>query len=182
MVAIDIMKELINEKSIVKLKENNGKFSGILEEPNSDYSFEISGLPKGVLIIKCDDFPDTTQFFKNSKKECKRADYVVLSSSDSRMFIIELKRSKDSSNNADTTAQLKGAGCIMKFCETIAEIFWNEKAIFGDYQQHYFKYYANPRKRPFCQKQNSSNNLPENARIIDGKKIQYNRLLQYKMV
>ena len=173
------LRELLVNDAILQLTEKHGKMSCFLPEDKANYGFDLLGLPCDALIIKCDRFPTTKNvFFKSDNKECKRADFVLVSESEKVIMFFELKKSQKSAKANDIVAQLKGAKCVMDYCESISSSFLGEHCIFKDYIFKYYKGFVNtPQKYPFA-KQKTSNNTPETARTLSGSSAWFGKLMK----
>ncbi len=129
---LDILREMIKTEAAVEIKEDPyGKKAVTLTEPkgagHSGYSVTIGGMPKDALVIKTDLFPAPKPVFKNSKGECKRADFVILAATGKRNIIIciEMKKGKGDSEE-EIIRQLKGTQCFIAYCREIGRIFWQQ--------------------------------------------------------
>lgn len=163
------LNELLNPSVVIPLKKEYNKNYCILNEADSDYQLTIKHIPDDAIVIKCDKFTSPNNFFKNSKMECKRADYAIVLINKKTILYIELKRSKKSATSAEIVAQLKGAKCIIKYCACILTQFWGENDL-DNYQDRYYKYInKNTNKRPSRESQPDDNYTPETARKIQKK-------------
>ena len=177
--AVKALKRLINKNAVVPI-ENNGKqcsFKLIESQPN--YALVVTKCPDDVLIIKCDDkFPAPTNIFKGEKGECKRADYIIVSSKEKSMLIIELKHS-DNSKAKDIEQQLRGAKCFLDYCESIISSFWGDTNILCEYDERYFKYIHCSRKRSFKpEADKTKNNSPDRFGRIYDKVVPFGKLIR----
>jgi len=138
----EILVKLLHKRAIIFPNVNDGKYSVILtEESHDNDGFKIDEIPEDSIIIKCDMFPNLkpespTLFFKGNKSMRRRADYALVSESKKMIMFFELK--KDSTNVKKIISQLKGAKCVIDYCEIIAEMFWEEKKIFGGFKCSYY--------------------------------------------
>ncbi len=135
-----ILNELINDNALVALEtEKYGKLKVTLVEPKNEefpeYSVDIKGIPKNALVIKIDAFPAPNAIFKNSKGECKRADFAIIT--DELIILIELKSGKG--NNLAIIQQLKGAQAVIDYCRVMVKNFWNESN-FLDINQYEYRF------------------------------------------
>lgn len=177
---LDIIRSLIKENATVDTIKEYSYHKCILDESESDYFVEILNIPDNAIIIKSDAFVSPNTFFKGSKMECKRADYIiVVDDPEPQILFIELKRSGKSATNQEIIAQLKGAYCLLKYCENIVSEFWKENDIFSDFiMRYYVFYYRSINKKMAFEKRAGKDNLtPENARKISERKIQFRRLI-----
>jgi hypothetical protein len=139
---ISILKEMIKDTATVPLKDDqHGKKQVILEEPPpADYSVTIYGMPDDdqTIIIKADAFPAPQDIFANSKSECKRADFVIISDTGSKKVIvyIEMKAGKGHTEK-EIIHQLNGAKCLIAYCREIGQSFWNHNNFLKDYEYRF---------------------------------------------
>ena len=103
-------------------------------------SVEISRLPQKTLIFKADCFPEPALLFSNSREERKRADYILLAEDNGKRHVvfIELKRTKDLRHGI--VAQLKGAACVMDYCNSIMRRFWGQQFSFAQYEERFVSF------------------------------------------
>ncbi|MDF2843124.1 MAG: hypothetical protein K0R00_1550 [Herbinix sp.] len=178
-----ILRELLKDNTLIntvpcKLSYKS-TYKCILKEESSDYCLEITDIPHDAIIIKADQFKGSIEFFKGTKMECKRADYIIIVDKPRpQVLYIELKRSRDSSTNKEMYAQLKGAHCLFNYCKDIINEFWC-KGLFNHYENRYYIFYSiSLNKYKTYEKFSSINNIyPERPRIIRGSSIHFNRLI-----
>jgi hypothetical protein len=127
-----ILQELLSNEAMVILEnDNHGKKKVTLIEPecydHKGYSITINNMPVDSVVIKADFFPPPRKFFKNTKGECKRADFVIITNTDKKnlIIIIEMKKSKKANNKI--IQQLKGARCVIDYCRSIVHEFWQKE-------------------------------------------------------
>lgn len=138
MLDIDILHQMIKEDAKVPLLDNNGKKSVLLAEPqHPDSSVVIAGIPDDSIVIKADAFTSPKSVFQDLKNECKRADFVIVSTSGNKKSIIyiEMKAKKDSEQ--EIVKQLHGAKCFIVYCRAIGESFWKQRGFLGGYTQRF---------------------------------------------
>ena len=132
-----ILSELLLESTIVSLEDdpyNNPIVK--LEEPGVSGSEAcVHHIPQDAIVIKSDEFPAPKHFFKDTKNECKRADYIIVCPSDKVVLYIELKTGpKDS---AFIEKQLKGAACVFTYCKEIGQRFWDNDQFLEGYAHRF---------------------------------------------
>ncbi len=140
----DILQDLIKTEALASVEDEYNKKIIVLEEPGnqqqSAYSLKIRNVPDDIIAFKADAFPPPNNIFKNSKGECKRADYVVIASDDRANWIvhIEMKSGKGDSEK-EVEQQLRGAQCLVAYCRAIGQEFWQEPAFLEkkNYQQRF---------------------------------------------
>ncbi len=140
----DILRDLIRDETLASVECQHGKKIIVLEEPGnqqqSAYSLKICNVPDDIIAFKADAFPPPNSIFKNSKGECKRADFVVIASDDKANWIvyIEMKSGKGDSEK-EIEQQLRGAQCLVAYCRAIGQEFWQEPKFLEkkNYQQRF---------------------------------------------
>lgn len=133
---IAIFKEMIKQTAIVPLEAHYDKNRVTLEEPPpASYAVTIHGMPDDdqTIVIKADAFTAPKDIFADSKRECKRADFVIVAEINAKQVIvcIEMKGGKGESE-AEIIQQLKGAKCFVAYCQEIGKSFWNHQNFLQD--------------------------------------------------
>ncbi len=179
--------ELIQDNVLVHPSRSpyqNGKSSIVLNE-GSQYAVTIHHVPTDTIAFKADFFPDVRKFFKCSKKECKRADFVIITNYDNSMgyiIFIEMKGGKGSSD-IQIQHQLRGAKCIVDYCRSLVNEFWNDSEFLDsdDYKQCFVSIKdVRVNKKPTRERSRHPNNSPIHMLKIfsPGKKpIYFNELI-----
>lgn len=127
---IQILKEMIEDSAVVEIEEvSPSKFKVVLvEPPPAAYAVEIHGMPdkNQTIVIKVDKFTAPNQIFKGNRGECKRADFLIVSEKNGKLFVvfIELKSGKGG-RAEDIVRQLKGAVCVVSYIRAIGQEFWS---------------------------------------------------------
>lgn len=175
---MDILSELINKAALIPLQQEYGKTIARLIEPQApDAIATIRNLPSDALVIKTDAFPSPDSIFNGSKGECKRADYVIISTEKKCMLFIEIKRTKD--EWAQIVKQLIGAQCLMKYCQEIGKSFWKEAGFLDGYRSRFISIgHTGIAKRPTrVEKTAKCHDTPDKAMKIDWPHhLQFNQL------
>lgn len=106
-----------------------------LHEPkcadNESYTVEIQQIPTDTVVIKTDKFPPPLDIFNKIKGVRKRADFVIITQTAIKqkpknlIIFIELKRGK-TDLEASIIQQLKGAQCVIAYCRSIGQVFWQQ--------------------------------------------------------
>jgi hypothetical protein len=187
---IAILKEMIKENLTVSLVEQQEgthfNYSVTLTETQENYSVTINGMPKPneVIVINADKFEALRKVFNGSKGECKRADFVIIAHTDTEKIIvfIEMKKKKDSKKTI--IQQLKGAKCLVAYCQEIGKVFWNQHNFLDAYQYRFIGIDHIPidktTTRPHGKKidSNTTHDCPERMLIISGKNsLRFNSLI-----
>ena len=172
----EILKDLIRDEALITVEDEYGKKTLILEEtdnqPGEEYILKIRDLPSDFIAFKADLFPPPKRIFKNTKSECKRADFVVIASDQNQNWIvyIEMKYGKVKSNN-DVRDQLRGSQCLVSYCRAIGKEFWKKRDFLKkeNYQQCFIsvKNVGMPKRQTQPKIDPSRNDTPERMRTID---------------
>lgn len=127
---------MIKQTSIVPLEALDDKNGVTLQEPPpASYAVTIHGMPDDdqTIVIKADAFTAPKDIFADSKRECKRADFVIVAEIGAKQVIIciEMKGGKGGSE-AEIIQQLKGAKCFVAYCREVGKSFWNHQNFLQD--------------------------------------------------
>lgn len=123
-----ILQELIHPDAQI-LPTDDHRPQLILQEIEEDHPYQVTiRCPRETeaIALKADKFPAPKQFFAGSRKECKRADYLIFAETPQGNYIICVEMKAGPANNDDIIAQLKGAQCLATYCREIGRIFWHE--------------------------------------------------------
>ncbi|MCY4170669.1 MAG: hypothetical protein OXF08_03610 [Bacteroidetes bacterium] len=126
-----ILRKLISDDGLIFVKKNDyGEFFLELSEPGiggTGYKIQLLNPPTDTIAIKSDLFPPPRRIFKNTKGECRRADFVILSMDNktNSMVYIELKLG-NSESESKIIQQLQGSKCFMDYCRAIGQTFWKD--------------------------------------------------------
>ena len=121
---LDVLQELIYEGALIPLMETpyGGKIV-VLGESDSQggiqYSIKIKGIPDDSVVVKTDMFPSPRGIFSCQRGECKRADYVIVTNSETDNFIVHVEMKKGEGNASEMINQLKGSECFIAYCRAI---------------------------------------------------------------
>lgn len=157
---LQVLKELLRTNSVIDIRDKKATLVEPKTKDHKGYSVSINGIPEDSIILKVDDFPTPKPIFNNLKGECKRADFVIITS-DSMIFI-ELQKSNNKLS-LEIIQQLKGAQCFIDYCRSIGKEFWG-KSDFLKIDKQYFVSIKNIgiSKRPTREPVNGANTSPEN--------------------
>jgi hypothetical protein len=173
----EILSELISDSALIPLETEYGKALIKLQEEKVKHSdCSIRNVPSDAIVIKADDFPEPTTFFKGNQGECKRADFIIISEEKKIILYVELKAGqKDASY---IVKQLKGAFCVMSYCKEVGKRFWNQNTFLDDYAHRFVGIvHLSVSKRPSRQKPPSRHDTPESfLKISSPHHLQFNHL------
>ena len=122
----------------IPLQPRPGKPSVELTDDKIKTSVTIKGLPHDSVVIRSEAFEDPLTIFRGSKKERRRADFVIVSNEDTEKWIVCIEtQAGNSKNAADIKAQLRGAQCFVSYCKCIGRSFWGSKNFLDNYQYRF---------------------------------------------
>lgn len=177
LIACDVSVEDYNENGSslkkVELVERDNVSGEIIS------SFVISGLPQESFVFKADAFPQPQALFNDVKEVRKRADYILLAkdSTKRRVVFIEMKRTKDSEHGI--IAQLRGAACIMDYCNAVLKRFWGESACITGFDERFVSCAHTSSKRGTHPNRHAPiHNVPEQLLKLKGHSITYQQLIR----
>lgn len=166
----EILQELIKDEIRAPFECKYNRKTVVLKESGnqgqSTYSLKIRNVPDTIIAFKSDAFPPPNRFFKNSKGECKRADFVLIAIDDRVNWIVYIEMK---SGNTDTATaieqQLRGAQCLVAYCRAIGQKFWRDPGFLKEtnYQQRFVsvKNIGINKRKPLHSPKSGSNDSPE---------------------
>ena len=139
---IEILREMLvcNNDVQVPLHPGQGKSPSVeLEDNQANTTVKITGLPDDSIVIGAETFETPVYVFKGLKGERKRADFVIVSNDKKgRKWIICIEiQTKEWKTAKHVTDQLKGAICVVKYCQCIGKTFWKENNFLNDYNYRF---------------------------------------------
>ena len=136
---IQILQEMLNPDTQVRLQSGQGRPSVQLTDSQSGMTVEIKGLPHNSIVIRAEDFENPLTIFNGSKGERKRADFVIVSNDgNERKWIICIETQEmDSKLASHVVQQLKGAYCFVSYCKCIGKSFWESEEFLDGYQYRF---------------------------------------------
>ena len=165
---MEVLSEMLNESVLANQRyRNNEPMIELTEFVGTKYTVSIKNPPSDALVIKADSFPAVDRFFKCKNDECKRADFVIISAMKKKIVYIELKRGKDKWNKI--VNQLRGAHCLIQYCQSIGMEFWGKSDFLVGYGNRYIsiRHISIPKRTTRITKGFKSNDSPEKAMKID---------------
>jgi hypothetical protein len=173
-----ILSQMIKDTALVPLLNEYGKLLVKLCEPQApDSSVTIRNLPADAIVIKVDAFNSPDAIFKGEKGECKRADYIIISTEKKCILYIEIKRTKHGWEQI--VNQLKGAECVVKYCQEIGKSFWNENSFLTGYKSRFISvgHTSLAKKKTRITRNAERHDTPELAMKVDWPNyLQFNQL------
>ena len=130
---------MINLDAQVIPQSEHGRPSVELTDLTSGTTVKIKGLPLDSIVIRAEDFENPLTVFNGSKGECKRADFVIVSSDeDERRWIICIETQESDSEKAwHVIQQLKWTCCFISYCKCIGKSFWDSEEFLNGYQYRF---------------------------------------------
>lgn len=131
----EILGDLLKKEALASVENR----SIILEERNSQsYALEITRIPDRTIAFRADMFPDPSRIFRNSRHECRRADYVIIACDDDRGWIVYVEMKKRGRGEGPGIRhQLRGAKCLVAYCRAIVAEFWGEAQFLEGYAERF---------------------------------------------
>jgi len=176
-----ILEQMIKDNAKVPLIDSYGKKQVILKETQGiNYEVTILDIPEQTLVIQSDLFEAPKSIFKNSKGECKRSDFILISDQDNLKVIMFIEMKAGKAIEKEIIQQLKGSECLISYCREIGKKFWNQINFLEKYEYRFISMkHINLNKKPTREKNLPTiHNSPENMlKIYAPKKIQFNKLI-----
>ena len=126
----DILRDLFLDEPLAEIEYQYGKEIIVLKESGNqqpEYSLRIRNLPDDFFVFKADKFPPPDGAFRDTKGECKRADFVLIASDDRANWIVYIEmKSGNTGSASEIEQQLRGAQCLVAYCRAIGHRFWQE--------------------------------------------------------
>ena len=178
--AVQAITALIKENVIISANIQKGKNYIKLDEEKENYGLMVVGCPNDAIAIKCDMFPEPNAVFRGKYGECKRADFIIISSEKECIIVLELKKANKHVREDDVILQLKGARCVLDYCNSVIYRFLGKEDVLSNYKERYFKsVQKGSKKRPFNLKISPYvNDLPDRFDKISEKSIEFNKLVK----
>ena len=186
---LDVLQELINERALVPLMETPyGGRIVVLGESGSQgemqYSIKIKGIPNDAVVVKTDMFPSPEGIFSCQRGECKRADYVIVTNSETDNFIVHVEMKKGEGSAGEIIDQLKGSECFIAYCRAIVCSFWQQSRFLDRYESRFVTFRRIGTRKSRTRESRSSvlHDVPERMfRISDvgnGGEVHFGRLIK----
>lgn len=135
---IDILNQMIQNSAKVVLDESYGKKIVKLIEPQTgDCCVSIYNIPNETIVIKVDTFKSPNSIFTSCKGECKRADFILITNTESKKVILFIEMKKKKASFDDIKKQLMGAICFFAYCKEIGRRFWSHNSFLEGYKHRF---------------------------------------------
>jgi len=179
-----ILNELIQNSVQVPVQiDQHQKRFIYLEEKQDNYGITIRGISDetDIFVIAADRFPPPKVFFRDSKGECKRADFIIITSTTKGKFIIIIEMKAGAGDNISIRQQLRGAQCLATYIKQVGKVFWKNQNFLADYQYRFvsLKHLGTNKKSSRSSKTYSLHNSPEKCLCLSpGKFLQLRELIE----
>lgn len=186
---LDVLRELINGEALVPLVEPPyGRKTVVLGESGNQggaqYSIKIKGIPDAAIVVKADVFSSPESVFSCQRGECKRADYVIVTNSETANFIVHVEMKKGEGNAGEIISQLKGSECFIAYCRAIVCRFWQQPGFLDRYENRFVTFRrigtSKSRTRESCS--SVLHDVPERmfriSDVKDGGEVHFGRLIR----
>lgn len=174
----EVLSQMIKDTALVPLDYKYGRpFVKLCEPKISDSKVIIHNLPEDAIVIKVDAFRSPDDIFRCKNGECKRADFIIISTIKKCILHIEIKRSKDGWDQI--VKQLIGAQCFVKYCQEIGKAFWRESLFLNGYRHRFISigHTSIAKRRTRIDKKAKRHDTPDKAMKIDWPNyLQFNQL------
>lgn len=178
----EILKNMIRADARVDLeKEYNNFYVSLCEPQEKGSKVIIRSMPDDAIVIKADKFESPDGIFQGNQGECKRGDYVIISSEKKSIIYIEMKKSGCSFSHI--VKQLTGSKCFVKYCQEIGKSFWKKNDFLDNYSHFYVSitHTTISKRGTQISQKNYPNNSPEEAlKISEPHKLKFGYLLSKK--
>ena len=93
----DTLRDLLRNDVLAPVvrREGYNKSVTLVERDDQHYTLDVTSVPDDVVAFKTDRFPPPKRIFKDSKWECKRADYVIIARTETESWIIYVEMKAD---------------------------------------------------------------------------------------
>ena len=139
---VGILREMLVCNNHVQVPlQQDGKTTSAAEliDNQANIIVKIRGLPRDSIVIRAENFKTRLCVFKGLRSERKCADFVIVSNDErtGRWVVYIEVQAGDVKNKDHITNQLKGAVCVMKYCQCVGKQFWLEKEFLNDYKRRF---------------------------------------------
>ncbi len=177
---IAILQTMLTNGAQVPLKQTTGKPSVTLKDKQANTSVDIADIPNESIVIRAELFKPPT-IFKPQKGLRKRADFIIVSNSQTGKWIICIETQKGTGKDPDEIEQqLRGAECFIGYCKCVGKSFWQSAKFLDGYQYRYVSIVninidkqTTRAYQPKNQANRKTHDSPDTFREILGHKILY---------
>ncbi|ETI62598.1 hypothetical protein D104_01095 [Marinomonas profundimaris] len=176
---MDVLNQMIKDIAKISLQDHYDRKKVVLiEHGTTDSSLELHNVPNDAIVIDIDSNFNNGKIFSNSKGECKRADYIIVSEEKKVVVFIEMK--KGASDTSDIIKQLKGSFCLFKYCQIVASDFFGQADFMSSYSLRFvaFKHVNLEKRKTRITRYTASHDKPEDLmRISWASTIQFTKII-----
>ena len=178
MSAVYLLQEIISKDAVITLNQDNKS----VDLSENETTFTIRNLPADSIAIKADEFPTPEGFFKGTKGENKRADFIIISESSTGKWVVYIEMKGEAKHDSKKIIQqLKGAQCVIAYCRSVAEKF-HGKTKFLDEKQYESRFISikssSISKKPSIHPRDKVHDTPKKMLTLKyQKRFQFNQLV-----
>lgn len=172
------LRELLKDDTLASVGQN---YVTLVERNNHGYTLRITGIPHDTIAFKTDEFPPPKRVFKNSRHECKRADYVMIARKGRRHWIVYIEMKRTKGVKSEIVCQLRGAKCVVAYCRAIIQEFWDDHQFLQGYAERFVSIgNIGINKQPTREPPAPIHNNPDDMRKLPAPRgvVQFRRLLK----
>lgn len=167
-----LLEKMIKPSARVSLDDHhsNKKKATLSEETEKgEYEVEIHNIPSDAIVINVDDNFDNDRLFSGENRECKRSDYIIVSTQERIVLFIEMKLGKAS--KTEIVDQLRGSRCVLEYCQSLAQEFYGRKKFLREYKHRFvgFVEVRSSRKKSRRKTRDAGGNNVWRPMVISGK-------------
>lgn len=133
MTDIELLDQMVKDEAKVAYEKNGNIYVKLTEQKCLDSSVTIFGIPEDAIIIKADSFNAPDSIFKGTKGECRRADFIIVAKAGRKKIVVCIEMKRKSGQENEIIQQLKGARCLLSYCQEIGKAFWCKKDFLDGY-------------------------------------------------
>ena len=132
---VDIQAHKTRGRLCLQEPGHSAKKSG--QSAKNSYSVSVSGVPNDAIAIKIDQFPLPDKLLADVRSQRRRADFAIISEEAGKKFIVFIEMSKGKKQESEVIQQLKGAQCVISYCQKAGIEFWNKSDFLKDYENRF---------------------------------------------
>jgi len=141
MTDLQILRDVLNDGLFIQLEPDGQEYTVKLVEKDPSAKLKkviLEGLHANTVILKIDK-TNTQKVFKAGRGQLKRCDYLIFTKINNRRyaFFIELK----SRNKDEYIKQFKGAECIVDYCDSVLNRFYNKTGLLAQFEKRFVLFY-----------------------------------------
>jgi len=180
MTSIEILREMIKPEATIPLQKKYDKWIVVLDEPTTlGGKVNICDIPENTIVIKGDFFPPPTRIFSDTKGECSRADFIIISEIGLKSIVLFIELKETNHSGTKVIKQLNGAYCAFLYMQQVGIKFWQEQLFLKGFEPRFlvFTDLSINKRMSTYKKKEILHNKPENVlKIYSPRNLRYNHL------